>query len=171
MARTRSWLCSSCVYWVPYPGLDGIGTCNHTSSRCYGRMTMSSAEPCECYVLSTIPAAVDQDKPGSVEPKGLPPEGTTCSDCHFWLPLISMPRVGQCENPSSPHFGRPIFSDKPPEGCFSVRSLEGVEFPWCQSHRQTIYFTELLDHRNCRVFIGSAKLPVADEAEMTLAGD
>jgi hypothetical protein len=79
--------------------------------------------------------------------------------------------MGECDNPSSRYFGKPTFSDKPTEDCFVVRSLEGLEFMWCQSHRQTIYFTELPDHRDCAVFVSSVNLPVEDQAELTLAGD
>ena len=82
-----------------------------------------------------------------------------------------MPRVGQCDNSASMHFKEPEFSDKPTEGCFVERSLDGLEFMWCQSHRQTIYSTELPDHRRCRVFVSSVSLPVEDEMELTLAGD
>ena len=92
-------------------------------------------------------------------------------DCHYWLPLALMPRVGQCDNPASKHFRSPEFSDKPTEGCFVKRSLDGLEFMWCQSHRQTIYSAELPDHRSCRVFVSSMSLPVEDEMELTLAGD
>ena len=82
-----------------------------------------------------------------------------------------MPRVGQCYNPSSRHFEKPTYSDKPTEDCFVTRTLKGQEFLWCQSHRQTIYNTELPDHEGCSVFISSASLPVEDQAELTLAGD
>jgi hypothetical protein len=65
----------------------------------------------------------------------------------------------------------PTFANKPTEDCFVDRSLEGLEFLWCQSHRQTIHVSELFDHRGCSVFVGSASLPVEDQAELTLAGD
>jgi hypothetical protein len=82
-----------------------------------------------------------------------------------------MPRVGQCENPVSRDFGKSAFSDKPAKQCFVVRSLEGLDFLWCQTHRQTIYSAEIPAHRDCWLFVGSAALPVEEEAELTLAGD
>ena len=91
--------------------------------------------------------------------------------CHYWFPFELMPRMGQCYNLSSRHFGVPEFSDKPTEECFVERSLEGLDFMWCQNHRQTIYRAELPDHRDCFVFVSSVGLPVEDQAELTLAGD
>lgn len=96
---------------------------------------------------------------------------STCEECHYWLPLGTMPRVGQCDNPSSRHFRSPEFSDKDAEECFVTRSLEGLEFMWCQSHRQTIYTAEMLQHRNCNLYVSSVSFPVEDEMELTLAGD
>lgn len=51
------------------------------------------------------------------------------------------------------------------------RSLEGLEFMWCQTHRQTIYAAEFPGHAGCEVFVSSVGLPVEDQAELTLAGD
>jgi hypothetical protein len=91
--------------------------------------------------------------------------------CHYWLPFELMARVGQCDNPSSRHYRSPTFDDKPTDECFVSRSLNGLEFMWCQSHRQTIYSAELAAHRDCRVFISSMSLPVEDQMELTLAAD
>ncbi len=104
-------------------------------------------------------------------PRGHKRQGTTCVCCNYWSPSEVMPRVGRCDNPTSSYFGRPAFSNKPTEDCFVTKSLEGLEFMWCQSHRQTIYFAELPDHASCSVFACAASFPVEDEAEMTLAGD
>jgi hypothetical protein len=82
-----------------------------------------------------------------------------------------MPQVGECDNPSSRHYRKPAFANKQTEDCFVERSLEGLEFVWCQSHRQTVYVTDLPDHGACSVFVKSASLPVEDQAELTLAGD
>jgi hypothetical protein len=98
-------------------------------------------------------------------------EGTTCVNCQYWFPFELMPRVGQCDNPSSENFRRPEFSDKPTEECFVERSLEGLDFVWCQTHRQTIYSAEIPDHPGCRIFVSSVSVPVEDEVELTLAGD
>jgi len=172
LARTRPWLCSSCTYWVPYPGWDGIGTCDHVLSRHYERMAMGTEEPCERYVAPrTLPMAAEGSIGGCSEAKGTPHDGTACLDCHYWQPLGLMPQVGECDNPSSTHFRMPMFSDKPTEECFVNRSLEGLDFMWCQSHRQTIYSAELPEHRSCQVFVGSVNLPVEDQAELTMAGD
>jgi hypothetical protein len=94
-----------------------------------------------------------------------------CSSCFYWQPLESIPCLGECENSSSRSFKRPTFSDKAVEECFVTRSLDDVEFVWCQTHRQTIHSSELPDHRDCRLFAGTALLPVEDMAEFTLAGD
>jgi hypothetical protein len=94
-----------------------------------------------------------------------------CSSCFYWQPLESIPCLGECENSSSRSFKRPTFSDKPVEECFVTRSLDDVEFVWCQTHRQTIHSSELPDHRDCRLFAGTALLPVEDMVEFTLAGD
>ena len=91
--------------------------------------------------------------------------------CHYWLPFGTMPSVGQCDNHDSRHFKSPEFADKPVEGCFVRRSVGGLDFVWCQSHRQTIYSEELPEHRGCLIFVGSAGIPVEDEMELTLAGD
>ena len=110
----------------------------------------------------------------SFELAGSPPSaggGGTCESCQYWLPFSTMPRVGQCDNHSSKHFGMPAFSDKPTERCFVTRSLEGLEFMWCQTHRETIHTTDLPYHGGCRVYPASASLPVEDSAELTLAGD
>ena len=164
MAKSQAWLCSSCAYYESYPGLEGVGTCNHTLSRRYGRMVEGHGYPCDVYSSSG-------DSPSEREPKGPSPQGSICEDCHYWLPFATMPRVGQCDNPASGHFKSPQFSDKPTEECFIARSLDGLEFMWCQSHRQTIYSTELPDHGPCKVFVSSVSLPVEDEMELTLAGD
>ena len=165
MARTRTWPCSSCAYWEPYPGWRGVGTCDQELSFRYGRMAVGSAESCENYVQSSA------DPAARPSPWGSPPGGRTCLDCHYWIPFEMMPKVGQCDNPVSQHFKSPEFADKPVEGCFVTRSLEGLDFMWCQSHRQTIYSEELPEHGGCLIFVSSASLPVEDEMELTLAGD
>jgi len=172
MAKSEAWLCSSCVYWQPYPGWEGVGTCDNTLSRYYSRMAFGNAVPCEYAVRGPAPDAgsggAEPTRDRSREPRV---GGTTCALCHYWLPLSLMPQLGECDNPSSRHFRRPEFSDKPTEECFVERSLEGLEFMWCQSHRQTIYYGELADHGGCLVYVNAAGLPVEDEAELTLAGD
>ena len=92
-------------------------------------------------------------------------------ECHYWFPLGIMPQVGECGNPASRSFERPTFADKPSESCFVARSLAGLEFLWCQTHRQTIYFAEAPAHKGCRLFASSVNLPVDEQAELTLAGD
>ena len=166
MSKSRDWAsCRSCAYWEPYPGWEGAGTCNQEMSRRYGRMAAGAADSCDQYVPS-------RKKPASLEaPRGASSHGTTCEYCHHWLPFGLIPRVGQCDNPASRHFRSSVFSDKPTEECFATRSLDGLEFMWCQSHRETIYSAELPDHRGCRVFVSSASLPVEDEMELTLAGE
>jgi hypothetical protein len=130
----------------------------------YGRMAVESSDNCDRYVLSsTAPEA----RPS---PWG-PPPGRTCLECHYWLPFETMPRIGQCDNPDSQHFRSPEFADKPVEGCFVTRSLDRLDFMWCQSHRQTIYSAELPEHSGCLIFVSSVSLPVEDEMELTLAGD
>jgi len=104
-------------------------------------------------------------------PEGSKIRDTTCLLCHYWFPYHLMPQVGECDNPSSRYYRKVAFSDKQTEDCFVSRSLEGLEFMWCQNHRQTIYITELPDHEGCSVFVKSASLPVEDQAEFTLAGD
>lgn len=94
-----------------------------------------------------------------------------CAACHFWFPHSLFPCVGQCDNPASTHHGKSTFADKPSDECFVLRSLDGLEFMWCEDHRQTIYTDELPQHRGCSVFVASAGLPVEDEVEFTFAGD
>ncbi len=120
-------------------------------------MAVGSQEHCESSVLGASSSA----NPG----------GSTCESCQYWLPFSTMPRVGECENPSSSHFQRPAFSDKRTEECYSARSLEGLEFMWCQTHRETIHTTDLPYHRGCMLYPDAAMLPVEDQAEMTVAGD
>ena len=141
-----------------------MGTCDQEMSYKYGRMAVGSADSCEHYVQSGI------DPEARPSPWG-PPVGRTCQECHYWFPFELMPSVGQCDNPDSGHFGSPEFANKAVEGCFAKRSLEGLDFMWCQSHRQTIYTDELPEHRGCLVFVSSVGLPVEDEMELTLAGD
>lgn len=95
----------------------------------------------------------------------------TCVECHFWYPHSLGLRVGECANPSSTHYGKPTFHDKSAEGCFVTRSFDGLEFMWCEDHRETIYMAELPRHRGCHIFVASANMPVEDEIEFTLAGD
>lgn len=128
-------------------------------------MAVGIDEPCDQYVDAK------RAPPGRPEFYGPMARRTTCEDCHYWLPFELMPHVGECDNPASAHFKRSEFSDKQTEGCYVPRSLDGLEFMWCQSHRQTIYSAELPDHRRCRVFVSSVSLPVEDEMELTLAGD
>lgn len=103
--------------------------------------------------------------------RGAAGSGEACAACHFWLPHSLNTRIGLCENPSSRHFSRPTFDDKPAGDCFIPRSFAGVDFFWCETHRTTIHSSELSDHSGCRVFVGSARLPVEDEMELTLSGD
>jgi len=131
----------------------------------YGRMAVESADSCEQYVPSSTPPA---ERPS---PWGPPSGGRTCLECHYWLPFEMMPSVGQCDNPDSQHFRSPEFADKPVEECFIRRTLDRLDFMWCQSHRQTIYSEELPEHKRCLVFVSSVSLPVEDEMELTLAGD
>lgn len=165
MALTRTWPCSSCVYWEPYPGWKEVGTCDQEMSYWYGRMAVGSGDSCEHFVPSSTPPAA---RPS---PWGPPSGGLTCLECHYWLPFETMPSVGQCDNPDSQHFRSPEFADKPVEGCFAMRSLDRLDFMWCQSHRQTIYSEELPEHKGCLLFVSSVSLPVEDEMELTLAGD
>ena len=145
--------------------MEGIGTCDHTLSRRYARMVEGVGYPCDQFTNSADPPA---EKNG---PRGPSHRGTTCMDCHYWFPFEMMPRVGQCYNPSSRHYRSSEFSDKPTEECFIEKSLEGLEFMWCQTHRQTIHSSELPDHVGCLVFVSTVSLPVEDQMELTLAGD
>ena len=112
---------------------------------------------------------------GELEGRSAPerfPSGTvTCVDCHYWLPFALLPRIGECDNQLSTRFRRPVFSDMAIEDCFLGRSLEGLEFMWCLTHRETIHQTDVPYHRGCRIFVGSVNLPVEEQAEMTLPGD
>ena len=128
-------------------------------------MAVESADNCEQYAPSSIDPA---ERPS---PWGPAPGGRTCLECHYWLPFEIIPSVGQCDNPDSAHFRSPEFADKPVEGCFVTRSLDGLDFMWCQSHRQTIYSEELPQHTGCLGFVSPVSLPVEDEMELTLAGD
>jgi hypothetical protein len=128
-------------------------------SRNYARMTIGSGEHCE---VATPP----------VRSFVAPTNGSTiCEACHYWLPFETMSQVGQCDNPASRHFGWAEFADKRTEKCYAKRTLGDLEFMWCQSHRQTIYSTDLPEHESCRVYVSSVSLPVEDEMELTLAGD
>ena len=154
--------CSSCAYWEPYPGMEGAGTCDQELSERYGRLAVGNGDSCDHYAPSDTAPSVRAE---------LPHRETACSGCHYWLPFEPMSHVGLCDNPDSTHFEDPEFDDKPAEGCFVVRSLEGLEFAWCQSHRQTIHASEFPAHVGCSVFVSTASLPVEDEIELTLAGD
>ena len=99
------------------------------------------------------------------------PDATTCESCHYWYPFGTMPRVGECDNPTSRHFRCPEFSDKPTEECYVRRSLDDLEFMWCQTHRQTIHSTDVQNHRGCSVYVSSISLPVEEQMELTVAGD
>jgi len=54
MTENQSRLCGSCLYWQPYPALEGVGICDHPVSRYYQRAVINSAEPCEYYILSKV---------------------------------------------------------------------------------------------------------------------
>lgn len=163
--------CSSCAYWQSYPAWEGVGTCESTLSRSYGRMAFGAAAPCEYYVDINKPRGLDRGFSTNPGRRVTSRPGSICEECQYWLPFELMPRIGQCDNPSSRHFGGPAFSDKPTEECFVERSLEGLDFMWCETHRMTIFSAELPNHRGCRVFASSAILPVEEEMELTLAGD
>jgi len=164
MASSQSWPCSACAYWEPYPSWHGVGTCENTLSRNYSRMAIGTGEQCEYFAA---PPTGPGDK-GPVSPR---PGANACESCHYWYPFGTMPRVGQCDNPSSRHYGSPEFSDKPTEECYVVRSLDDLEFMWCQTHRQTIHSTDLERHNECSVYVSSVSLPVEEQAELTVAGD
>jgi hypothetical protein len=166
MASSQSWPCNACAYWQPYPSWEGVGTCDDTLSRSYARMAVGTGEHCEYAESYTGPG----DREPS-EPLGPTPGGTTCENCHYWYPFGTMPRVGECDNPSSGHFRSPEFSDKPTEACYVKRSLDGLEFMWCQTHRQTIHSTDLPLHGKCSVYVSSVSLPVEEQMELTVAGD
>ena len=165
MARSEAGPCSSCAYWEAYPAWEGVGVCVNTLSRNYSHMTFGAGASCEFYS-----PRLEKSRGIAGTPKRPETSGTICVYCHYWFPSDLMPRIGQCYNPSSRHFEKPTYSDKPTEDCFVTRTLEGQEFLWCQSHRQTIYITELPVHKACSVFISSASLPVEDQAELTLPG-
>jgi len=165
MARIETWPCSSCAYWQPYPSWEGVGTCDNTLSRDYSRMAIGTGPHCEYFAAP--PTAVSSGGSGVTREPG----STLCEGCHYWLPLGTMPRVGLCDNPSSRYFEGPVFSDRLTEECFILRSLENLEFMWCQSHRQTIHSTDLAYHKECDLYVSSVSLPVEDQMELTLAGD
>ena len=100
-----------------------------------------------------------------------PKFGPTCEACHYWHPCEFFPSVGQCANPTSRHYERTAFHDKPTEGCFVLRSLSGLEFVWCQDHRETVHTSGLSAHGGCGLFVSSARLPVEEEMEFTFAAD
>lgn len=100
-----------------------------------------------------------------------PQPHTTCETCHYWHPYEFISSVGLCASPTSRHRGESAFCDKPTEDCFVRRSLAGLDFMWCQDHRQTVHSSELVAHSGCRVFVSSTSLPVEDQMELTLAGD
>jgi hypothetical protein len=168
---SQGWPCSACAYYLPYPKWKGVGTCDNTLSRSYDRMAIGSAGQCEYYADPRTTSRTGRHRVRGARSKAPRRAVTACIDCHYWLPFEMMPRVGQCDNPSSQLFGKATFSDKPTEDCYADRSLDGLEFMWCQSHRQTIYSGELPDHKGCRIFVSSVSLPVEDEMELTLAGD
>ncbi len=143
----------------------GSGPADNAMSRSYSR-TMGAGERCEYFAegLASIGGVNEtREKFGS--------RHTTCDTCHYWLPFGTMPQVGQCDNPSSRHFERPTFYDKPTEEGYTTRSLDKVEFMWDQTHRQTIHSTDLPDHRVCRLYLSSVSLPVEEQVELTFAGD
>ena len=94
-----------------------------------------------------------------------------CEDCQHWLPLDTLPHIGECRNPSSPFNLRPVFWDKTTGTCFKERTFEGVEFPWCETCRETIHASMLDEHMSHHLFTGSSQLPVDEMIEATLAGD
>ena len=122
-------------------------------------MTFGAGEHCEY-----------AERPAKL-PAGPGSGSTVCESCHYWLPFGMMPQVGQCDNPSSSHFGWAAFADKRTEKCYETRDIGELEFMWCQTHRQTVYSSDLGEHRSCRVYVSSVSLPVEDEMELTLAGD
>ena len=58
MAMKQVNVCSSCTYYAPYPGWDNVGTCDHTLSRHYGRMTIGTDEPCEYFTLAPVSISI-----------------------------------------------------------------------------------------------------------------
>jgi hypothetical protein len=136
-------------------------------------MATGTGEHCEFYAVGPMAAGfggqgVVMNPHGSTGPA---PSRTVCDSCHYWLPFGTMPRVGQCDNPSSRHFGKPTFSDKLTEECYTIRHLGDLEFMWCQTHRETIHATDLSEHRGCGVYVSSVSLPVEEQRELTFAGD
>jgi hypothetical protein len=141
-----------CVHWESYPLANDFGSCQNTSSRNYQRGVLASTDACEYFSPLTVKVR-------------------RCEDCHHWYPLDTMPHLGECRNPSSPHNLKPIFWDKVSEDCFKERALEGEEFVWCETCRETIPSSTLGEHRSHKVFLGSSQFPVDEMVEATLAGD
>lgn len=97
--------------------------------------------------------------------------GRRCEECNGWYPFDVMPLLGECRNPASPNHKKPVFWDRTSGACFEERSLEGADFLWCGTCRQTIHVSELERHTTHRLFAGSSQSPVEDLLEFTLAGD
>ena len=144
--------CANCIYWQSYPLTNDFGSCQHTSSRYFQRGVSSSTEGCEHFALQTS-------------------KSRRCEDCHDWFPLDTMPHIGECHSSSSPFNLKPIFWDKASGDCFKERTLEGEEFLWCETCRETIPGAARGEHKSHNLFIGSSHIPVDEMVEATLAGD
>ncbi len=139
-------------------------------SRSYGRLAVGAEPSCESFTRSLKNEATDVGSP-RVRSESGGVSGTRCVSCNHWLPFETLPIVGECDNPASKNFGKAAFADRISADCYEPRSLEGLDFMWCETHRQTIYSAERPEHRGCRLFAGSVVLPVEEELELTLAGD
>ena len=82
-----------------------------------------------------------------------------------------MSALGECKNPQSKYFEKPIFRDNASPDCFKPRDLHEAEFLWCERCKETVSEQVLDRHAGHPLIIGTAQFPVEENREVTHSGD
>jgi hypothetical protein len=82
-----------------------------------------------------------------------------------------MSSLGDCMNPESEFYKKPVFRTNLSPSCFKARDLRKAEFLWCDKCKETVTEGELGKHMGHQLFIGTAQFSVEDNLEVTHSGD
>ncbi len=94
-----------------------------------------------------------------------------CGECQYWYPDDLYPSLGQCQRRDSQDFQKAFREDRASGSCFEERSLSSEVFCWCKKCRETIPVSEVPAHLGHNIYVGTARIPVEEMAELTFAGD
>ena len=94
-----------------------------------------------------------------------------CGQCNYWYPDDLYPSLGQCQRKDAELSQKAVAEDNLSGPCFEERSLSSDIFCWCRKCRETIPVSEISLHAGHTLYVGTARYPVEEMAELTFAGD